>query len=57
MTTHNGLIPEDELWIKIGGDKGGGSMKLNFQICNITAPNSVQNTCVFAMFETPDSAD
>ena len=55
-TTHNGVIPEDEVWVKIGGDKGGGTMKLNFQICNVKAPNSTQNTCVFAMFEAPDSA-
>ena len=31
-------------------------MKVNFQICNAEAPNSVQNTCVFAAFEAPDSA-
>ena len=37
-------------------DKGGKSVKANFQICNVENPNSVRNTCVFAAFEAPDSA-
>ena len=47
---HNG-IPDDELWIKIGGDTGGESFKKNFQIVNVKSPHSPQNTCVFAIFE------
>ena len=31
LTWSNG-IPETELWIKIGGDHGGGSFKLSFQV-------------------------
>lgn len=54
MLTWNG-IPETELWVKLGGDKGGSSFKMNFQIVNVTHPNSIQNTCVFAAFEAPDS--
>lgn len=50
------MIPEGEIWVKIGGDKGGHSVKINFQICNVYNPNSVKNTCVFAAFEAPDSA-
>ena len=39
------VIPSDEIWIKIGGDKGGGkSMKASFQLCNVLRPNAVQNT-------------
>ncbi len=34
------VVPENEIWIKIGGDKGGGSFKMNFQICNVLTPNS-----------------
>ncbi len=49
------MIPEDENWIKLGGDKGGSSFKMNFQILNTPNPNSKQNTCVFAMFEAPDT--
>ena len=26
---HDGIIPADELWLKIGGDKGQGTFKLN----------------------------
>lgn len=48
-------IPEDEIWVKLGGDKGGSSFKMNFQIVNVPNPNSIQNTCVFAAFEAHDS--
>lgn len=55
LTWHNGSIPNDEIWVKIGGDKGGGSFKMNFQICNVKNPNSPNNTCVFSVFEASDS--
>ena len=48
-------IPQSEIWIKIGGDKGGKSFKMSFQLVNVPAPNSVQNTCVFCLFEAKDS--
>ena len=41
--------------MKIGGDKGGSSFKMNFQIVNVPNPNSVHNTCVFAVFQAPDT--
>ena len=52
LTWHDGVIPQDEIWVKIGGDKGGKSMKGSFQICNILRPNSVQNTIVFSIFDS-----
>ena len=55
LTWHDGIIPPDEIWVKIGGDKGGKSFKMSFQICNVPSPNSVQNTCVFAIFEAKDT--
>ncbi|KAL5481525.1 hypothetical protein EMCRGX_G021706 [Ephydatia muelleri] len=55
LTWHNGVIPASEVWLKIGGDKGGGSFKMNFQIVNVPAPNSVHNTCVFCCFEAGDT--
>ncbi|KAL5509517.1 hypothetical protein EMCRGX_G004906 [Ephydatia muelleri] len=55
LTWHNGVIPASEIWIKLGGDKGGGTFKMNFQIINVAAPNSVNNTCVFCCFEADDS--
>ncbi|XP_071795593.1 uncharacterized protein [Asterias amurensis] len=56
LTWRNGVIPENEIWIKVGGDKGGTSFKLDFQIANTHRPNSYQNTVVFACFEAPDSS-
>ena len=55
LTWHGGIIPEGEIWVKIGGDKGGNSVKISFQICNTSSPNSVQNTCVFSVFEARDT--
>ena len=48
-------MPQSEIWLKVGGDKGGGSFKMNFQIVNVQSPNSPQNTCVFACYEASDT--
>lgn len=56
LTWHDGLIPPDEVWLKIGGDKGGGSFKMSFQIANILHPNSIYNTVVFCAFEASDTS-
>lgn len=50
------LIPETEIWLKIGGDKGGGSFKMAFEIANTKNPNAKCNTVVFSAFEAPDNA-
>ena len=55
LTWHGKLIPDREIWVKIGGDKGGTTLKASFQGCNVARPNSLQNTCVFAVFEARDS--
>ena len=55
LTLHKGVIPSGQIWIKLGGDKGGSSMKMSFQICNLKAPNSVKNTCIFAAFQAGDT--
>ena len=55
LTWHEGYIPPSEVWLKIGGDKGGGKFKMNFQIVNVATPNSVHNTCVFSCFAAGDS--
>ena len=54
LVWHN-AIPDDEVWLKLGGDKGGGTFKMSFQIVNTQAPNSPANTCVFSIFEAEDS--
>ncbi len=48
-------IPDDEIWLKIGGDKGGGSFKMNFQVVNVAHPNSPENTLYFCVFEASDT--
>ena len=49
------MIPSDEIWLKIGGDKGGSSFKMSIQLVNVEKPNSVKNSTVFTLFEAPDS--
>jgi len=55
ITWHEGSIPDDEIWLKLGGDKGGGTFKMCFQHLNVTSPNAPENTCVISIFEVPDS--
>ncbi len=33
------------LVMKFGGDKGGGTFKMSFQIVNVKNPNAANNTC------------
>ena len=49
-------IPEEEIHIKIGGDHGGSSFKMSYQVCNVDHPNKPQNTVVFCVFEAKDSS-
>ncbi len=56
LTWHGG-IPQDEIWVKIPGDKGGGSTKLGIQIVNVENPNSPANTALICQFEASDSYD
>ena len=41
LTWHDGVIPDNEIWVKIGGDKGGSSFKTSIQMVNADKPNSV----------------
>lgn len=52
---HDGLIPDREIWLKIGGDKGGGSFKMAFELANLANPNATSNTVIFSMFAAPDT--
>ena len=51
---HDNVIPADEVWIKVGGDKGG-TFKLAVQIANVASVNSVKNTFVIICFEAADT--
>ena len=35
LTWHNCMIPSDEIWLKIGGDKGGSSFKMSIQLVKV----------------------
>eukprot|EP00731_Ephydatia_muelleri_P023365 Em0015g948a len=55
LTWRNGIIPQTEVWVKLGGDKEGNTTKMNFQIINVPTPNTIHNTCVFCCFAATDS--
>ena len=55
LTWHNNAIPEDQIWLKVGGDHGGGSFKMSLQIANIQSPNSKHNTFMICMANAKDS--
>ena len=45
---------KNEIHLKIGGDHGGGSFKMSFQVANVVNPNRKDNTDVFSIFEAKD---
>ena len=53
LTWHAGMA-ENEIWLKLGGNHGGGSFKLSFQIANVTHPNSTKNTIPLVVFGAKD---
>eukprot|EP00117_Sycon_ciliatum_P024768 scpid36716/ scgid20708/ len=55
LVWHDGGIASDLVVVKIGGDHGGGSFKLCFQIANFPNPNSLKNTVPVVFFEAKDS--
>lgn len=55
MTWHDGSIPAEKVYLKLGGDHGQGSMKMEFQNANVPKLNSPQNTVVFALSEGKDT--
>ena len=52
---HDGAIKQNEILVKIGGDHGGNSFKLCFQIANVRNPNSLECTIPFCIFEAKDT--
>ena len=57
LTWQDGAIPEEEVWIKLGGDHGGGTFKLMLQVANVRNPNSKHNTCLLTVAECKDTPD
>lgn len=48
-------LPSNEMRIKIGGNEGGGSFKMVFQIANQVKPNSADHTVVFCCLGADDN--
>ncbi|CAH1248628.1 Hypp8324 [Branchiostoma lanceolatum] len=57
LTWHKDSIWEEEVWVKILGDHGGGSFKMAFQPLNKLHPNSKSNTIVCSVFEAKDNRE
>ena len=51
---YDGHITQSEIHLKIGGDHGGGSFKMSFQVANVSNPNKPQNSVVFSVMEAKD---
>ena len=45
---------KNEIHLKIGGDHGGASFKMSFQVANVVDPNRQDNTVVFNIFVAKD---
>jgi hypothetical protein len=54
LISHNGIIPDNEIHLKLGGDFGKQSFKISMQIVNLEKPNSKDNTIVIAMANIKD---
>ena len=54
LNLEHSFIKDSEILVKTGGDYGGGSFKLLYQIANAFYPNSFDNTALFSIFEAKD---
>ena len=57
LTWHDGAIPESEVWVKVGGDHGQGSLKFSLALVNTKNPNSKDNNILIAMANIKDSKE
>ena len=55
IVSHQGKIPDDEVWVKFGGDHWKESFKLTVQVLNIEKPNVTTNTVVIGLAYVKDS--
>ena len=44
----------NEVHVKIGGDHGGGSFQMSYQIAHVASSNSKDSTFIFSLFEVKD---
>ena len=45
---------KNEIHLEIGGDHGGASFKMSFQVANVVNPNRKDSTVVFSIFLAKD---
>ena len=57
LTWHDGAIPENEVWVKVGGDHGQGSLKFNLAMVYTENPNSMDNNILIGMTCVKDSRE
>ncbi|GFN96998.1 amine oxidase [Plakobranchus ocellatus] len=57
LTWHDGAIPENEVWVKVGGDHGQGSLKFSLAVVNTKNPNSKDNNILIGMANIKDSRE
>ena len=54
LTWHDGAIPENEVWVKVGGDHGQGRLKFNLAIVNTKNLISMDNNVLIGMAGVKD---
>jgi hypothetical protein len=61
LTEKNQIIDQPDfdskIWISIGGDAGGGTTKLVFNILNVEKPNSVHNVTIIGYYSGNDKGE
>ncbi|GFR65653.1 immune-associated nucleotide-binding protein 5 [Elysia marginata] len=57
LTWHDGAIPENEVWVKVGGDHWQGSLKFSLAIVNTKYPDSKDNNVLIGMANIKDSRE
>ena len=55
LTWHSQNIPENEIWLKLGGDHGKQSLKFTLEVANTATPNSQINTVVIGLVSVKDT--
>ena len=50
---YDGGIPASEIHLKIGGDHGGQSFKMSFQVANVHNPNKPENSVIYFLLWKP----
>ena len=55
LSWHDEAIPQNEIFIKVGGDHGGDSFKFMLQVGNVKTPNKNKKRFLLAVVNAKDS--